>query len=179
MADLPPRAFDDEAQRRRTEELFAAYNQTLNVTPALDAQFAGLAEKRIQRSPLRYYVWLPFLRGLDLWLRPRTEMLPLDVHWWRYQEDPRDFSVAAALGIVNLFYLLAAALGAARGGVRFAGLLLAFLVLRTVIIAAIAGPEPRYVLECYPVVIVFAGAALAWLKFPVPSFQFPEEGAPS
>jgi 4-amino-4-deoxy-L-arabinose transferase-like glycosyltransferase len=167
VADLPRRAFDDEDQRRRTEELFAAYNQTLDLTPALDAEFARLAEERIQRSPLRYYVWLPCLRALDLWLRPRTEMLPLDVHWWRYQEDARDFSVSVALGIVNLCYLLAAVAGAARGRVRFAGLLLAFLILRTVIIAAIAGPEPRYVLECYPVVIVFAGAALASLRFTV------------
>jgi hypothetical protein len=40
-------------------------------------------------------------------------------------------------------------------------MLAGFVVLRTVIMTALAFPEPRYVLECYPVVIVFAAAALA------------------
>ncbi len=38
-----------------------------------------LANERIHRNPLRYYVWLPTLRIADMWLRPRTEMLPLEL----------------------------------------------------------------------------------------------------
>jgi hypothetical protein len=40
-------------------------------------------------------------------------------------------------------------------------MLAGFVVLRTVIMTALAYPEPRYVLECYPVVMVFAAAACA------------------
>ncbi len=154
--DLPARAFDSDDQRRRTEELFAAYQTQLEVTPDLDAAFSQLAQERILRAPLRYYIWLPLLRGLDMWFRPRVEMLPLDAHWWRYWDDPRDFAISAGLGFINLAYVLAALIGLWRGRPRFAGMLLAFALLRTVLIATMVGPEPRYVLECYPVVIAWA-----------------------
>jgi hypothetical protein len=35
-----------------------------------------------------------------------------------------------------------------------------FLVVRTVVVTMITYPEPRYVLQCYPVVIVFAALGL-------------------
>jgi hypothetical protein len=36
-------------------------------------------------------------------------------------------------------------------------------------LASISNPEPRYTLECYPVVFVFAGAAMALVKRAAPS----------
>ena len=98
IADLPPRAFDSTEQREQTEQLFDEYNNgTKIITPQLDFQFAQLADQRIRDSRFRYYVWLPAARLADLWLRPRTEMLPIDVHWWRYWDDPHDFSLALLL----------------------------------------------------------------------------------
>jgi hypothetical protein len=41
------------------------------------------------------------------------------------------------------------------------GLLLLFVVLRSGFLGTLENPEPRYTLEMYPVVIVFAAAALA------------------
>lgn len=158
--DLPARAFDSPEEYDRTDELIEAYNQAgWDISPQLDAQFEQLAEQRIQRHPLRYYLWLPALRSADMWLRPRTEILPFDTHWW--EADRRDMVIAVALGLINLFYVLMAGVGAWQRRVKYAGLLLAFLLLRSLFLGTMENPEQRYTLECYPVVIVFAAAALA------------------
>jgi 4-amino-4-deoxy-L-arabinose transferase-like glycosyltransferase len=157
---LPRRAFDSAEQRRKTEQLFADYNQDHDVTPELDARFAALAAARIRAAPLRYYVWLPVLRIADMWLRPRTELLPSDPRWWEFDDDPQWLAVSLAFGLVNLAYVGAAAAGLLRSrGLFGIGLLVLFLVLRSLFLGTLENPEPRYTLECYPVVI-FAAAAL-------------------
>jgi Dolichyl-phosphate-mannose-protein mannosyltransferase len=158
---LPSRAFDNDEERSRTAELFDRHNENVSLTPELDGQFDQLARERIRRNQFRYYLELPLLRTLDLWLRPRTEMLPLDSHWWRWRDDPHDFTWALVLAAINAGYVGLALVGLARRWrqVRNAGVLVGFVVLRTVILTAITFPEPRYVLECYPVVIVLAAAA--------------------
>ncbi len=159
---LPNRAFDNDDERRRTETLFAEYNDSLQITPELDARFAELAGERIRRHPLRYYMMLPLARAFDLWLRPRTEILPLNVRWWNFRDDPRDFGWAVLLGAVNLGYLLPAVLGLTRWrAVHYAGMLAALMVVRTAVITILHVPEPRYVLECFPAVIVFGAAGIA------------------
>jgi hypothetical protein len=75
------------------------------------------------------------------------------------------------LGIINLVYVGAAFAGLARG--RFAphlGLLLTFVVLRSAFLGTLENPEPRYTLECYPVLIVLA-AALFHKSVAVPDSQ--------
>lgn len=158
---LPARAFDSDQERNQTEDLLGRYNETDTMTPELDEQFDALAHQHIQRHPLRYYVELPLLRAADLWLRPRAEMLPLSAHWWRFRDDPRDFAWALLLAAINAFYVLIGIVGLLRWRqVHYAGMLAAFVLLRTVIITAVAFPEPRYVLECFPAVIVLGAAGL-------------------
>ena len=160
VSDLPARAFDSAEERERTEELIEAYNQAgWDISPELDAQFGQLAAERIRRHPLRYYLWLPALRSLDMWLRPRTEILPYETRWWA--APPAEAVYPVTLGLINLFYALAAAVGAWQRKVKYAGLLLAYVLLRSAYLGTLEGPEPRYTLECYPAVIVFAAAALA------------------
>lgn len=156
---LPGRAFDSPEQHDETEQLLDDYNQALHVTPALDTRFAVLAAERIHRAPWRYYLWSPLLRVADMWLRPRTEIMPCSTRWWEFDEEPEWLVVGVVLGIVNLLYVGAALVGLARG--QFApglGLLLIFVVLRTAFLATLENPEPRYTMECYPVVIVLASA---------------------
>lgn len=154
-AKIPARAFDSEAQRHQTEQLLADYNQTLHVTPELDARFAALAEQRIHEAPLRFYLWLPLVRIADMWLRPRTETLPSDTRWWEFNDDPTWSALAVTLGIVNLLYLGAAVVGDLR--VRWTvplGLVLTFVLLRSGFLGSLENPEPRYTLEAYFFVIV-------------------------
>lgn len=159
---LPNRAFDSEAQREQTEQLLADYNQSLHVTPELDARFAALADQRVHQFPLRYYVGLPLVRIAGMWLRPRTETLPSDTRWWEFNDDPKWSALAVALGIIGLAYVAMAGAGLPRmRAIRFFGLLLTFVLVRSIFLGALENPEPRYTLECYPVVIFLAAAFLS------------------
>jgi 4-amino-4-deoxy-L-arabinose transferase-like glycosyltransferase len=161
--DLPARARGDAAEFARLQRLFADYDRDNVMRPAVDAQFAEIARARIRRAPLRYHVLLPALRALDMWFRPRTELLDVDTHWWDLNQGWRDVTISVLLGILNLLYCAAAVIGVIARRVRYLGLLLLFCVVRTLIVNALQLPEPRYVLECFPVVMVLAGAAWdAW-----------------
>ncbi len=156
---LPDRTFDSPSQRQQTIKLLEDYNDALHVTPELDARFAALAAERVHHSLLRYYVVLPFMRIADMWLRPRTETLPSDTRWWELDDDPKWLALSLGLGIVNLAYVLAAFAGLVRR--RFSphlGLLLTFVILRTLFLGTLENPETRYTLECYPIVIILAAA---------------------
>ncbi len=159
VGKLPLRAFDSAEQRAQTEQLLADYNQAGAVTRELDARFGALAGERIHHAPLRYYFWLPTVRVADMWLRPRTELLPCDTRWWEFNDDPQWSALAVGLGLIGVFYAGMAMLGLIRG--RFLphlGLLLTFLVLRSLFLGTMENPEPRYTLEGYPVVMVLAAA---------------------
>jgi 4-amino-4-deoxy-L-arabinose transferase-like glycosyltransferase len=160
LDNVPRRAFDNPQQLQRSIALFQQYDDANNnISPELDAAFADLARDRIREHPLRYYLELPILRALDLWFRPRTEMLPIDPHWWRYWDDPHDFVKAAALGLINLLYVIAAIFALVRHRVRYAALFLIFFVVRTAFLSWMPNPEPRYMLECYPALLAIAAAA--------------------
>jgi 4-amino-4-deoxy-L-arabinose transferase-like glycosyltransferase len=156
---LPRRAFDTEQQRERTSELFADYNRDHDMTPELDERFAALAADRVHAAPIRYYLWLPAARIADMWLRPRTELLPSDPRWWEFNDDGRWLAVSLVFGLVNLAYVALAAAGLWRGREFFGiGLFVLFLVLRSAFLGTLENPEPRYTLECYPVVISLGSA---------------------
>lgn len=156
---LPTRAFDTPQQQEQTEELLDDYNHVLQVTPALDARFAELATERIHRAPLRYYLFLPSLRIADMWLRPRTEILPCNTRWWEFDEDPQWLALSIAVGVVNLVYIGAALFGMLGGNFRLGfGALLVFVIVRSAFLGNLENPESRYTMECYPVVILLAAA---------------------
>ena len=161
--NLPSRAFDSPEQREKTVDLFGEYNQVLRMTPALDAQFAQLAGERIRVHPMRYYVWLPLVKIADMWLRPRTELLPPDSRWYEFTDDPQGIVLAVGFGILNLLYVLAAAAGLIRGRpIAWVGLGISYIVLRSLFLGTMENPEARYTLECYPAVILMASGM--WRK---------------
>jgi len=154
---LPTRAFDSPQQHKQTGQLFADYNHDHDMTPELDARFAVLAAERIHAAPLRYYLWLPAVRIADMWLRPRTELFPSDPRWWEFNDDRRWLAVSLVFGLINLLYVVMAAAGLLRHPTICAiGLFVSFLLLRSLFLGTLENPEPRYTLECYPVVIVLA-----------------------
>jgi 4-amino-4-deoxy-L-arabinose transferase-like glycosyltransferase len=165
-AKLPSRAFDSAEQRERTEQLFADYNQEKRITPELDAQFAALADDRIRAHPLRYYVGLPALKIVDMWLRPRTELLPPDSRWFEFTDDAPWIVLTVGLGLINLFYVTAAVTGlsARHRRIAWVGLPLLYVVLRSLFLGTMENPESRYTLEGYPVLILLASVWWADLK---------------
>jgi 4-amino-4-deoxy-L-arabinose transferase-like glycosyltransferase len=159
FSKLPDRAFDSAAQRDQTRELFEEYNRDHDMSPQLDASFAALAADRVHAAPLRYYVWLPALRIGDMWLRPRTELFPSDPRWWEFNDNPLWLAVSLVFGLLNLIYVGLAVDGFVRARHSpFIGLLLFFIVLRSLFLGSMENPEPRYTLECFPVLIVLASA---------------------
>lgn len=160
--DLPSRAFDTPQQRSETGRVVSEYDQTMRISPQLDKAFELLAQQRIRAHPARYYLWLPLLRIADMWLRPRTEMLPSDTRWWAFDDEPRWSALALGLGVVGLFYVVTALAGWWRERhLQLGGLLILFVVLRSLFLGSLENPEPRYTLEMYPVVILFAAATWA------------------
>ena len=155
LDNLPNRAFDSADQRDETEQLLSDYNQSLRIDPELDLRFAKLAADRVQYSRIRYYVWLPLLRVFDMWLRPRTEILPCNTRWWEFDEQPQWMALMIVIGAANLLYIGGALLGLIRmRAVPYLGVLLTFVILRSAFLGSLENPETRYTLECYPVVIL-------------------------
>lgn len=159
-ADLPPRAFDSPQQREQTLALIAEYNRDDSLSPSLNDRFAALADERIRAHPLRYYVVLPLLRVTDMLLRPRTLEYGLDVFWWRWSEHPAQSAWAILLGLINLFYVAAAAWAFLRRRVPWALMLGSYIILRCLVLGAMENPEPRYTVVFFPVFIIAAAAAL-------------------
>lgn len=168
VAALPPRALGQGAARARTLSLIAAYNRNFELTPALDAQFGRLAAERIHRRPARYYLLLPLSRMISLWFSPRVEILPVDDRWWPpagpWQNDRRDFLFTVGYLLLNAAYLLLALYGLFKARPRFLALLAGLVAARTVALGAYISCEPRYVLELYPLVLVWAAWGAATLR---------------
>jgi 4-amino-4-deoxy-L-arabinose transferase-like glycosyltransferase len=159
LNNIPSRAYDTAEQKQRTQQLFAQYNQELGLTPDMDRAFAQLAKDRIRVHPLRYYIALPLARLADMWLRPRTEMLNLQLDWWNWQDVPQESVVSAALGLLNLFYIVAALISFPRK-LPGSAILWLFILCRSALLATLPNPEPRYTLECFPALLMLAGVGL-------------------
>ena len=177
MNDLPASAFDSPEEKARVADLIEQYDDSpeLDISPELDRQFAEIARERTQRHPLRTYVRVPFERALTIWFTPRTELLPIDGKFWPLREQWEDShaDVLVTGGFAVLGYLYVAL---AIGGVWLAwrprpesgtdgapatanlwgiGLLLLYFLVRTAFLTTVEAPEPRYVVSCYPGVLVF------------------------
>jgi 4-amino-4-deoxy-L-arabinose transferase-like glycosyltransferase len=161
--NLPRRAFGSEGDPARTLALIAQLNETEIVGEALDRKFDELAAERIRTHPLSYYILIPLGRMADMWLRPRTEMLPLESRWWEFR-NVRNSWISIGYAGINLIFLALAGYGALSHSQRpEVWILIGFAFLRTVLIATVANPfspEDRYTLECYPAVLALAAAGL-------------------
>jgi hypothetical protein len=157
---LPSRAYDNAGQYHETQRLLEQYNAITTLTPELDAGFAQLAAERVRAHPIRYYVGLPLLRLADMWLRPRVETLNVPLRWWLYSQYPAATRLALFYGALNLAYLVAAFWGALRWP-PLAGSMVGLIALRSLLLATLEAPEPRYTLECFPILFVLAAVALA------------------
>jgi 4-amino-4-deoxy-L-arabinose transferase-like glycosyltransferase len=168
IVDLPTRAFDTDDQYNRTGALLNQYNRHFNPTPQIDATFAELARERIQADPLRYYVALPVARLLNMAFRPRTEMFPTPLEWWKGSEHHGQTLFATAYAALNLAYFLLGAAGLwlwrRRGwgaDTPLVWAMLAFVLLRCALLLTLDNSEPRYTLEFFPLLLVWGSAVFS------------------
>jgi hypothetical protein len=163
VSELPGRAFDSPAQYDETAAVAGDYNHHgMDLTPEIDARFERLAEERIAAEPARSYVWLPLGRVADMWLRPRVENLPIDLDWWVYAHHHAETEFSWGYAGLNALYLILGIAGLCLRP-RFWGALMAYMLLRSVLLLTVEAPETRYTLECFPMLFAGGGIALALL----------------
>ena len=185
--DLPQRAFNVGSEsmtsdlRNRTAALLADYNAGIGdsqeVNAAIDARFDVLGQQRIRAHPVLYYVGLPVARVLNMALRPRTEMLNEPLDWWKWHTYRAKSAFCLGYAMLNLAYLVIGVSGflawkrrgwlADRAGEmrlpyrELAFAMAASTILRTALLLTIDNSEPRYTLEFFPALFVWAGALFA------------------
>jgi hypothetical protein len=171
---IPARAFDSVEEKERVAAILEQYNNDLTLTAEEDAAFGQLARERTARHPLRRYLLIPAARMFTLWFTPRIELIPvsgtvfpLRQSWY---DDRVDQSVTVGFFLLNMAYVGLGICGAWRLWrrsleVRPALMVLGvFVLLRTVFLTTVETPEPRYVLECFPVLIALGAVVVGpWL----------------
>jgi hypothetical protein len=74
--------------------------------------------------------------------------------------------LASLWGALNLAFLFAAAMALIRGQrPLYLSMILLFVLLRSAFLGSIENPEPRYTLECFPVVLLLGGAWISGWKW--------------
>jgi hypothetical protein len=155
----PNPAYDTPQQQAETAALFAAYNETQQVTPDLNARFDALARERAAQHPWRTQLLLPMGRLADMLFRPRVENLTIDLHWWEYDHHHDETRFSWAYAGLNLFLVLLGLAGLAYRP-RLWPYMVAYLVLRSLLLLTIEAPETRYTLEFFPIFYATGGIAL-------------------
>ncbi len=147
----------------------------VKMTPEIDAQFGQIADERITRSPVRYYLFLPAKRAAALWFDSHSlyypfggQMSPIsdldtDVH--------QQYWLPAFTALMWIYTLLA------LGGALFLWrnrankTLLQWLILiglitlpRIAFFSSVENPEPRYVVELFAFTAILGGLFLGNLK---------------
>ena len=90
-------------------------------------------------------------------------MLPSDSRWWEFNDEPKWSVLAVLLGAMGLFYWVCGLVGWLRvRPLAGSGPLLLFVIVRSAFLGTLENPEPRYTLETYPILLVFAAAAFFW-----------------
>jgi hypothetical protein len=159
LGDLPSQAFDSPAQRQKTAQLISEYNVDQEITPALDARFESLARERAASHPLRTWLLLPMGRLADMAFRPRVENLPIDLRWWQYYLHHAETKFSVVYGLVNLLLIVLGIAGLLCRP-RYWLYMVAYLVLRSLLLLTIEAPETRYTLEFFPMLFAAGGIAL-------------------
>ena len=163
LAAFPARAFDSPTQYAETAGIVAEYESNgEELSRAIDARFADLARERIAAHPFRYYVILPLGRVADMWFRPRVENLPIDLDWWVYSHHHVETRFSWSYAGLNALYILLAMIGLCLRP-RLWPWMLAYLLLRSALLATVEAPEARYTIEGFPILCAWGGLALGRL----------------
>ena len=145
-------------------------SKSVAMTPEIDSAFAQLARERISRSPLRYYLLLPVKRAANLWFNTHSQYYPFEGEL--FPEEGVQHTTAQQvwlplftaltwiytfLAMVGCWYLWTSGEFSSR---RWLLLAVLIVVLRLGFFAFRENPEPRYVVEFFPLLSVLGGIAL-------------------
>ena len=123
------------------------------MTPEISEKFRALANERISRAPLRFYLWLPLKRVVSMWL---TGFVTTN----RFH------------AFLRILFVLPILIGGLLGfaiWVRSSPLvsLIALIIFTRTALFAFIGTEARLIVEAYPLVIAACGitGSVLWRYF--------------
>lgn len=160
---------DEENQTDESAPADQAADQSVQMTPEIDAGFAQIARERVTRHPLRYYVGLPLKRAHSLWFNTHSQYYPFEGDLLPLEDLDYDIHQQYWLPLFAALTLIYSLLGIAGGwflwqtrnfNARLGVLLAALMIfLRVGFFASLENPEPRYVVEVFPFLAILGGIA--------------------
>ncbi len=179
---LPDEAFDSPEERTRVAALFERYNRgdgtgppsareevDFRISPALDAEFGALATERIQRHPLRYGLLLPARRAWNIWFDTHSVYYPFDgdlLPLPNLETSSGQHILLPSFYILTWLYTVSGLAGAwlwwrSPGCRRWVFLVALLFFPRLALLSYMPNPEPRYMVELFPLVAAMGGIAVA------------------
>ncbi|HTK38968.1 MAG TPA: phospholipid carrier-dependent glycosyltransferase [Pyrinomonadaceae bacterium] len=159
---------DQDDQPQQPEEL------DLKISPEVDAAFQQIAEERIARRPIHFYVALPVERATSMWFDTHSDYYPFNGELLPMKDLDLDNGQEIWLPLFAAgvwLYTLFAAVGAvflliSKYKRSWLWLLMVLLVSipRIAFFGTLENPEPRYLVELFIFASVLGGIGLARMR---------------
>jgi hypothetical protein len=88
-------------------------------------------------------------------------LFPISQRWWEFRKHRGQSLFAIAYALLDAALLGLALVGFVRRRVPLAGMMLAYIALRCALLLTLENAEPRYTLECFPMIIIAAAYVFA------------------
>ncbi len=160
----------DENSSSETDQSQSDQSQQVEMTPEIDAAFEQLARERIARHPFRFYVLLPLRRAHTMWFDTHSQYWPFVGTLLPFSDLDHEHqqqlwlplfaawtAVYTLLGLAGMWFLWSSGRFDARCWLLLTVLAIA---LRLILFSSIENPEPRYVVEFFPILSVLGGIAI-------------------
>ncbi len=165
----------DESDDSSDEDDDDGKKYVVKMTPEVDAQFGQIADERIARSPLRYYLFLPAKRAATLWFDSHSLYYPFGgqmspIKDLDYDVDQQYWLPSFTLLMwIYTFIAIAGVIVFWRqraDGDNLQWLLLVALVTlpRIIFFSTVENPEPRYLVELFAIAALLGGFWIGNLK---------------
>jgi hypothetical protein len=161
---------NDEEDSESNEDDNQQKSDEVEMTPEIDAAFGQLGRERVARHPFRYYVTLPLKRARTMWFDTHSQYWPFegallpfeDLDSATHQEIWLPlFAMLTAIytipGLIGAWLLLESRTDESR---RWLLLVVLAIVFRLILFSSMENPEPRYVVEFFPILAVLGGIAI-------------------
>jgi hypothetical protein len=138
----------------------------VKMTPSIDSGFAAIAAERIARAPLRHYILLPARRAVALWFDTHSLYYPFagELSGTKRESGGRVW-LPIFMALTWIYTLLGVGgveiLRRSRRTRRWLLLALMLTLPRLAFLSMLENPEPRYVVEYFPLVAALGGIAIA------------------
>ena len=164
----------EEEDSEEGDEESEKEQQDVEMTPEIDAGFAEIARARIARHPFQFYVLLPIKRARTMWFDTHSQYWPFEGTLLPFEDLDYDShqqiwlplfagltALYTLLGLAGAWFLWGSGKLEARQWVLLVGLAI---VLRLILFSSLENPEPRYLVEFFPLLSILGGIAIGQFK---------------